>query len=194
MRLSLLSVAVLLGLLWMAGPANTADKSLRAGAYAQNITPEKWPVSVHGALTDIKASKSPDTLHARCLVLENEVRSLAFVVVDSCMVPRDVFDEAKALITKVTGIPADHMLMSATHSHTSVTVTGVFQSEPEEEYKRLLVRKIAVGVERAWRQREPAQIGWGVGSDPRNVFKYPVWNYLSVSAKRDVWKLSAFGN
>ena len=72
------------------------------------------------------------------------------------MVPRDVFDEAKARITKATGIPENRMMMSATHSHTGVTVTGVFQSEPEVEYKQLLVRKIAVGVERAWKQREPA--------------------------------------
>ncbi len=147
---------MLLGLLWTAGSANAADKSLRAGAYAQEITPEKWPVSVHGALTDIKASKSTDTLHARCLVLENDGGSQVFFVVDSCMVPRDVFDEAKARITKATGIPENRMMMSATHSHTGVTVTGVFQSEPEVEYKQLLVRKIAVGVERAWKQREPA--------------------------------------
>ncbi len=170
MNLKLMSVALLLGFLLSAECVNAADPVFRAGAFAQDITPEKWPVSVNGSMSDHKATQSNDTLHARCLVLEEGENPLVFVVVDSCMVPRDVFDEAKALITAAIGIPSDRMMMSATHTHTGVTVTGVFQSEPEEEYKRYLARQIAIGVERAWKQREPAQIGWGVGSDPHQVF------------------------
>ncbi len=60
--------------------------------------------------------------------------------------------------------------MAATHTHTAVTVTGVFQSEPEEEYRRWLVDRIVAGVEEAARRREPARIGWGVGRDPSQVF------------------------
>ena len=39
-------------------------------------------------------------------------------------------DAAKVLASERTGIPVDHMLMSATHCHSGVTVTGVFQSDP----------------------------------------------------------------
>ena len=170
MRLGFISVAILWGVQLFGPSADAADKVFRAGAVAQNITPEKWPVSVNGGMGDRKATKALDPLHARCLVLDDGEGALVFVVVDSCMVPRDVFDEAKSLAREMTGIPADRMLMSATHTHTAVTLTGVFQSEPEEEYKRFLARKIAEGVERAWKQREPAQIGWGVGSAPHQVF------------------------
>jgi len=170
MRLNVLSVMLLLAVLVGTPSLSAADKVFRAGAFAQDITPEKWPVSVNGGMTDHKTSTSHDTLHARCLVLDDSESALVLVVVDSCMVPRDVFDEAKALITEMTGIPADHMLMSATHTHSGVTVTGVFQSDPEEEYKRLLARKIAIGVEKAWKQREPAKIGWGAESNPNQVF------------------------
>ena len=167
----MLALAVLLSLLSVAhATTNAAEKVLRAGAYAQDITPEKWPVSVNGGMGDRKTSTSADTLHARCLVLDNGEGAIAFVVIDSCMVPRDVLDEAKQLASEKTGIPAARMLMSATHTHTAVTVTGVFQSDPEEEYKRLLARRIAEGIEKAWKQREPAKIGWAVGSDPHQVF------------------------
>ena len=170
MRLGFMSVAILLVVMRVTVPADAADKVFRAGAVAQDITPEKWPVSVNGGMGDRQATKAIDPLHARCLVLDDGDGALVLVVVDSCMVPRDVLDEAKKLASDKTGIPAKRMLMSATHTHTAVTVTGVFQSEPEEEYKRFLARKIAEGVERAWKQREPAQIGWGVGSDPHQVF------------------------
>ena len=52
----------------------------------------------------------------------------------------------------------------------SVTVAGIFQSEPEKEYIEFLIGKIAAGVETAWKQREPAKVGWGAGSDPSQVF------------------------
>ena len=170
MRLGFISVVIVLVVMRVTVPADAADKVFRAGAVAQDITPEKWPVSVNGGMGDRQATKAIDPLHARCLVLDDGDGALVLVVVDSCMVPRDVLDEAKKLASDKTGIPAKRMLMSATHTHTAVTVTGVFQSEPEEEYKRFLARKIAEGVERAWKQREPAQIGWGVGSDPHQVF------------------------
>ena len=170
MRLGFTSVAILLGVLLFALTAGAEDKVFRAGAVAQDITPEKWPVSVNGGMGDRKATKASDPLHARCLVLDDGEGALVFVVVDSCMVPRDVLDEAKTLASEKTGIPANRMMMSATHTHTAVTVTGVFQSDPEEDYKRFLARQIATGVERAWKQREPAQIGWGVGTAPQQVF------------------------
>ena len=170
MRLGFMNVALLLGVLLFARRVDAEEKMFRAGAVAQDITPETWPVSVNGGMGDRQATQAVDPLHARCLVLDDGEGALVLVVVDSCMVPRDVLDEAKKLASDKTGIPAKRMLMSATHTHTAVTVTGVFQSEPEEEYKRFLARKIAEGVERAWKQREPAQIGWGVGSDPHQVF------------------------
>ncbi|MBX3440279.1 MAG: hypothetical protein KF861_22505, partial [Planctomycetaceae bacterium] len=81
-----------------------------------------------------------------------------------------IFDRAKQQASQATGIPVSHMLMSATHTHTGVTATGVFQSEEDVAYRQFLVERIAAGVERAYAQREPAKIGWAVGRDPSQVF------------------------
>jgi neutral ceramidase len=150
--------------------AQEGAKKLRAGAYAQDITPVKFPISVNGGMTDRLATKVHDRLHARCLVLDDGTTKIAIVVCDSCMIPREVTDPAKKMAAKLTGIPPDRILISATHTHTAPTVSGVFQSEPDAAYQKYLAEKIAAGIEKAHRQLTPAKIGWGVGKDDAQVF------------------------
>jgi hypothetical protein len=86
------------------------------------------------------------------------------------MIPRDVMDEAKERARQATGIPADRMMISATHTHSAPTSTGLFQSDPDEGYRRFLARRIAEGIAKAHANLEPAEIGWAVGRDPGQVF------------------------
>lgn len=145
-------------------------KVFRAGAFAMDITPEKFPISVNGGMQDRQAKAASDRLHARCLVLDDGTGKLAIVVCDSCMIPRELMDEAKRLASKSTGIPAERMLISATHTHTAPTVAGVFQSDPDADYQKFLANRIAAGIEKAHANLAPARIGWGVGQDPTQVF------------------------
>lgn len=165
--ISLFTLTVSLG---TADAADTPKRVLRAGAVAIDITPEYFPVSSNGGMSDRLTTEVHDPLHARCLVLHNGVTSLAIVVCDNCMIPRDIFDAAKELAFERTGIPVDHMLMSATHCHSGVTVTGVFQSEPEPRYREFLIQKIADGIEQAHQQFQLARIGWTIAEDPTQVF------------------------
>jgi hypothetical protein len=153
-----------------AGAGDAKDSAFRAGAYAMDITPEKLPISVNGGMQDRQAKGVHDRLHARCLVLDDGTTRLAVVVCDSCMIPREILDEAKDLASRATGIPADRMLISATHTHTAPTAAGVFQSDPDAGYQKYLARQIAKGIERAFQNRAPAQVGWGVGRDETQVF------------------------
>ena len=147
-----------------------AVQPFRAGAYAQDITPVKFPISVNGGMTDRFATKVHDRLHARCLVLDDGTTKIAFVVCDSCMIPREVTDPAKRMAAKATGIPPERILISATHAHTAPTVAGVFQSEPDVAYQIFLAEKIAAGITKAHGNLAPAKIGWGVGKDETQVF------------------------
>jgi hypothetical protein len=153
-----------------AGLANgQTDKPFRAGAAVSNVTP--WlGVSINGGFQDHIATNVHDDLHARCIVLDDSETRLALVVVDSCMVPRDVFDEAKRLAAQRTGIPASNMLMSATHTHSAPAATPLFQSDPDPEYQKFLARRIADGVWRAANNLAPAKIGWGSAQVPEHVF------------------------
>jgi hypothetical protein len=151
-------------------PAQDQAKRFRAGAHAQDITPQKFPISVNGGMADRQATGAHDRLHARCLVLDDGTTRIAFAVCDSCMIPREVTDVAKMLVQKATSIPPDRILISATHTHTAPTVAGVFQSDPDVAYQKYFAEKIAAGITMAHDRLAPAKIGWGVGSDPTQVF------------------------
>ena len=150
--------------------AQSAPPELRAGAYAMDVTPETFPISVNGGFADRKATSAHDPLHARCLVLDDGTTKLAIVIVDSCMIPRELMDEAKALAAKATGIPAANMLISATHTHTAPAVASVFGSDADAAYTAFLTRKIADGIAAAHKRLAPAKVAWAVGAEPDHVF------------------------
>ncbi|MBN1347477.1 MAG: hypothetical protein JXQ73_32605 [Phycisphaerae bacterium] len=150
-------------------PAKEKDKPFRAGAATSNITP-RLGISVNGGMSDRSAAHVHDELHFRCIVLDDGKTRLAIGTIDSCVVPRDVIDAAKQIIEKETKLPADHVLISATHTHYAPTLTSVFQSDPDEAYRGFLVRRVADGVRRAINNLAPAKIGWAVGSEPNQVF------------------------
>ncbi len=149
--------------------AADADKPFRAGAATSNITPPLG-ISINGGMSDRTAAHIHDELHARCLALDNGQKRITVALVDSCVIPRDVFDQAKRLIHEATKLPTDHMLMAATHTHYAPTVANVFQSKADEPYKAFMARRIADGVRRAINNLAPARIGWAVGSEPNQVF------------------------
>lgn len=161
---------LMLILMCSAVQADEAAPVFRAGAFAIDITPEKFPVSSAGSMSPRQATQAHDPLLARCIVLDDGKTQLAFAVCDSCMIPRDIFDAAKQTVSETVGIPTDRILMSATHTHTAVTATPVFQSEADTDYCAFLSAQIAKGIIQAASQLEPARIGWAVGNNPRQVF------------------------
>lgn len=169
---SILIVALFLTLWTAWGRVSPADEPavFQAGAYAADITPTRFPISLNGQMHDRPGSSALDRLHARCLVLDDGKAPVAIVVVDSCLISRAIFDEAKRKIAEATPIRTERMLMSATHTHSAPTVVGVFQSEPDAEYTAFLIDRIVDGVGQAFKNREPAQVGWGVGEDRTQVF------------------------
>jgi hypothetical protein len=146
-----------------------SEKQFRAGAATSNITPPLG-VSLNGGMQDRTATHIHDELHARALVLDCGETKLAFVVCDSCMIPQVIIQKAKHLAHGHTGIPLDHMLVSATHTHTAPTLAGVFQSEPEAAYSEFLVVRISDAIRRAANNLAPAKVGWGVGREATQVF------------------------
>src|SRR5438309_666575 len=143
-------------------------KEFRAGAAIANISP--WMgLSIEGNMHDHKATVLHDQLHVRCLVLDDGETRLAIVIADSCMIPRSVFDEAKKIVHARSQLPLQNMLMAATHTHSAPSAVGIFQSTADPEYRTFLSRRLADAVLQAINNVEPAQIGWGVGSEPRYV-------------------------
>ncbi len=148
----------------------SAAKEFRAGAFAIDVSPLKFPVIINGGMRERTAEKVSDRLHARCLVLDDGTNKIAIAVVDNCMIPRDLLDEAKRLASEATGIRTERMLISATHTHSAPSVHGCLGSDKDEAYSAFLPAQIAKGIAQAHENLQPARIGWAVGKDPNNVF------------------------
>jgi len=149
-----------------------AGRLFRAGAAASNITP---PLDrpVIGGWNSPPGTHVHDELYARCLVLDDGTTRLAFVICDNLGIGRSVYDKARRIIGGKTGIGADHIMMSATHTHSSISARGANRLARDEElsdYQQFLVGRIADGVRRAVNNLEPARIGWGAGAEPAQVF------------------------
>lgn len=132
---------------------------LRAGAYAIDVTPEKFPVIVNGSFTEKTANSAIDRLHARCLILDDGTTRIGMVVVDSCMMPREFLDKTKQLAAKDAGLKVENILISATHTHSAPAVMGCLGSDADPIYPAFLQAQIARGLAKAAAELQPAKFG-----------------------------------
>jgi hypothetical protein len=148
----------------------TAAGQFRAGAAAVDITPTRFPVIINGMFEERTANTATDPLHARGLVLDEGATRIAIVIVDSCMMPRELLDRAKDLIRQSTGISTDHILIAATHTHSAPAAMGCLGSRADAAYVEFLVPQLVRTVELANRNLAPAQVGWAVVQDPEHTY------------------------
>jgi len=149
-------------------PAEEGERQVfRAGAATANITPLLGG-NIVGNWKQFPADHVHDELYARCLVLDDGDNRLAFVLVDNIGLKRELTDEARRLIAEHTGLPGSHVLIAATHTHSSVRASGTDQ--PFEDYEAFIINRISDAVRMAINNLEPARIGWGAGNVPQHVF------------------------
>jgi hypothetical protein len=154
--------------LWFAGglllaTAPGARAELQAGAAVVDVTPEKLPVLINGGMLSRTVDKVKAPVHARAIVLADGASQIAIVVVDSCMMGRHLLDQAKSLAAKRTGIPADHQLISATHTHSAPASMGCLGTDADPAYVPFLIGKLVDAISAAQANLEPARIGFGKG-------------------------------
>jgi hypothetical protein len=152
------------------GPAASGSEpprrpGLRAGASAVDVSPAKLPAVINGGFLQATGARVNDPLFARCLVLGDDTTRLAIVVVDSCMLPRELLDRAKEIARERTGIPPDRVLISATHTHSAPAAMGALGCSPDTEYAETLPGRIAEAIALAADRLAPARAGWAVIGD-----------------------------
>jgi hypothetical protein len=151
-------------------PAQPAKRVFYAGVRTVDIAPEKFPVLVNGGFLPSRATQVIDPIRAKASVLDDGATRLVIVVVDSCMLPRELIDQAKALAREKTGIPTERMLISATHTHSAPAAMGALGCPADAGYAANLPERIADVVSRAALALEPARIGWSAIDDPAHTF------------------------
>jgi len=149
-----------------------SKRIFKAGAAVSNITPP-LDEPVVGGWSSPPAAHVHDELFAKCLVLDDGKTQLVFVVCDNLGISREVYDKAKRIIQQKTGIPPENMMMSATHTHSSISARGTNRLRQNKElssYQQFLVSRVSDGVRRAVNNLKPARIGFGCAQEPTQVF------------------------
>jgi hypothetical protein len=159
------SLCLVLLVFSIAGPASSADRGLKAGAAAVDVTPPTLPVIINGYFNERTADKIVDRQMARSLVLDDGSIQLSITVVDNLMIPRQLLDDAKEMASKATGIPTERMLISATHTHSAASAMGALGSRADAGYCEFLPSRIAASITAAHQKLVPARIGWTVATD-----------------------------
>jgi hypothetical protein len=164
---ALLPIVLIAAAVAMPSPARA---ELQAGTAIVDITPQEWPLAPRGSFTPRPVNSAHDPLFVRCLVLDDGSTTIVLAVVDSCMVHRDVLDPAKKQASEATGIPVQHMLISASHTHSAPFANAQHGTPQELAYQKRLLTGIAEAIVQASKNRQPARAGWSGYDLPDEVF------------------------
>ena len=135
-------------------------KPFRAGAAQVDITPTTFPVINSGGFLERTADRAYDRLMSRALILDDSQTRIALVVVDNLMMTQDFLDQVKRQASAATGIPAERMLISATHTHSAPSVMGALGSRADPAYTQFLPGRIVQSIVLAAEHLQPARVGW----------------------------------
>ncbi len=153
--------ALLAGLLLSVTPAWAA---LRAGVAVRVVTPQPLlPVS-GGMGPTSPAHQKRGELTVRALVFENGGVRVGFVGTDFLGFPAVLGDRVRA---KVTGIPGDHLLIGATHTHSApdpyAFPDGQGGTTADLRYLDFVVTQVAAAVDEAVAGLRPASLKVATG-------------------------------
>ena len=143
--------------------------TLKAGSATANITPP-LNTRIPGGFRPRYAENVDDELFAKAVVIDNGTTRIAIVTCDLIAIPEKVADAAKTRIAERCGIPAAHVMVNATHTHTAVAVADLLGVDEDTEYTEWVPLKIADAVELAVWRLQPARVGFASVNEDRITF------------------------
>lgn len=156
------------------GSAATAD--LLVGVAETEITPPLgFPMA--GYYHERLAKGTRDPLKAKAMVLRDGDQAAAFVIADVTGIARDLCQEVRRKASASTGIPEDHIVVSATHSHTAPDysgylyrhIAGTAGTSDNDRYPARLIDAIVTAVSQADTAAEPVLLESGIGQQQTPV-------------------------
>lgn len=177
---------------------STSGTNLMAGAARVDITPPLGTF-INGDFFIHYATHIHDPLFAKAVVLRQDKVTIAMVVVDICVMPKDIVDVIKTVVTHRTGIPASNILISSTHTHAAGSIESVYLAAADLLYMKKLPPLIVDVIEKACNNLKPAEIGFGYVDVPEHLRcrRYYLDTSFSplnpVTGKADQVKTNPFG-
>jgi hypothetical protein len=118
-----LSGIVLVLLLAGCASAPAESPELLVGIAEADLTPT-LPYGLAGYYHARKSTEARDPLHAKAIVFRQGAEQAALVLCDLCTITPELTAEVRKRAAAATGLPADHLILAATHTHTGPAYTG----------------------------------------------------------------------
>ena len=164
-----------------------AVEGFQVGYGRVDITPnEPMPISGLGRTSFRMSTSVHDTLYATCIaVTDEEGETVLMFTIDIQHSHSHTFDTTRAIIQEKTGIPKDHIFITATHTH-----SGPDQADSSSEkvlrYRDYLAVITTQAAYAAIADRKPATVSYGnVDTEGMNFVKHyrsknadGTWNYF----------------
>ena len=137
------------------GP-NTAG--FQIGYNKISITPTQLGVQIAGGDASARLSEGfLDEVCATCIAISMDGEIFLVYTMDFMVLNAGAVDVVKAHIVGETGIPADHILLNCTHTHSGVNILSVGW-EGGEAYRTMVGQKAAKAAAKAIADLSPAEI------------------------------------
>ncbi|HEU5314730.1 MAG TPA: neutral/alkaline non-lysosomal ceramidase N-terminal domain-containing protein [Chloroflexota bacterium] len=153
----------------------TGTPRLSAGVGRCDITPPVGIVHTNwGAAIHARAERIDMPLRARALAVRDAETGTTAVLIDLdlLLLPRAIADALRGAVADLTGVPAEHVRVSATHTHSGPTIGSTWVSEGTEyvqPYVGALPGKVAGAAWEAVRSLRPARVAHGTGQSDLGV-------------------------
>jgi hypothetical protein len=136
--------------------------NLKAGVAKVDITPAKTDgVTVVGHHRVVHGVRDP--LRAGVLILDNGETKAAIVTLDTISAWDEMVRLARARIARETGVPAENILIAASHNHSGPGFTE------DAAWGRELIDKLGKTAAKAAKELRPVTIGYGEGRISFNI-------------------------
>jgi hypothetical protein len=148
---------------------------LSAGVGRSDITPPVGIVHTNwGAAIHTRAERIDMPLRATALAVRDaETGTTAILIdLDLLLLPRTIADALRGAVAELTGVPAGHVRVSATHTHSGPTIGSTWVSEGTEfvpPYVGALPGKVAGAAWEGVRSLRPARVAHGTGHSDLGV-------------------------
>lgn len=163
-----------------ASVAPALAQPLRFGQAAVDITPPKdmpFQVPQRPPFQVVPATGTHDPLHAKAVVFESGGVKAAIVACDLTSIPVHIIAAARVLVGKMSSVPPENVMITATHTHTGPNIRPRFfqnasavQKQAAAEYLERLPRLIAESVQRAEKALTEARLQAAIGVVPDVAF------------------------
>src|SRR3954453_10168850 len=136
---------------------------LKVGFAHADITPALDSPSSIGSFRQRKMTGVHDPLLASACVIDDGNCPLALIGIDAAVIERTTADAARRAIATQTGIPANHVIISASHTHQGGPTITTFNATADPAYAAHIAQAIASAVTDAWQHRADARAAHGFG-------------------------------